>query len=206
MNKPIGFEKIIDYAGNSLGVWMGSPPLTNVDYIWAAPFKLLNKFVILYIFDWGRNHWHIRLAKKAEGMKGIWYDTYLPMSIEDIQTIDNFHALLHESIDRVSDTISNVPAFQSLFELKCSNVPISDIVNMQLPLVLSQARPYVVQSEIVPSRYYTIYLNTLGEWECSCPSFMYSKSVPKECKHIKKVKKKTNFQPVPNVQSLYHIP
>jgi hypothetical protein len=206
MNKPIGFEKIIDYAGNSLGLWMGSAQLTNVDYIWASPKKQPNNFAILYIFDWGRNHWHIRLAKRGEGMKGIWYDTYLPMSIKDIQTIDNFHELLHESSDRVSDTISNVPTFQSVFDLKCSDVPISDIVNMQLPLVLSQARPYVVQSDSGPSRYYTVYLNTLGEWECSCPAFMYSKSVPKECKHIKKVKKKTNFQPVPNVQSLYHIP
>lgn len=198
MNKPIGFEKIVNYANskppNSLNIVMGliEPHLRSMDILWVSPLKLTSEYKLLYIFDWGRNHWHIRMCKSDTGWYGVWYDTYLPMSVDDIQTVGSFYNLINESANEISNTINSVPKIIDYIESKSGDTSPTLVATMQLPLTVSQPRAYVVQSESGPNQY-IVKLDQLGEWECSCPAFMYSKVVPNTCKHITKVKKDTKF-------------
>ena len=56
-----------------------------------------------------------------------------------------------------------------------------------IPLVVSENRPYIVKSSN-GTDYYTVTLTADEYWECSCPGYMYSKQTPKTCKHITEVK------------------
>lgn len=188
MKRPIGFEKLEEYAAAQknkdyriviLGTGANVLPF---DGVWSFPEIDSYMVVPLFLIDWAGQKMHTRACISGAGTKGVWHDTYKPFYLSAVKSLDTFYSeILSQS--RTFMVHANTPTYAEECGLRAEDLSITNI-----PLVVSHNRRYVVESS-TPGKLYTATLTTDGYWECSCPGYMYSKASPKNCKHIDKVKK-----------------
>ncbi len=183
MKKPINFEKIVTYAASTeFTVVLANPdPRINTDAFWVSSIDE-TIHPLLFVMDWKNEKIHIRVCGRWSGYSGIWYDTYLPIPKSAILTVYDFYSEI-------------CVLYKSYIELLQTNTGYADYVRehkypinlTNIPFAISVNRSYVVKSTNGNDNY-IVKITTDGDWDCTCPAYMYSKLNPKTCKHIDKIK------------------
>jgi len=185
MNKPIGFQKLADYAEpkktqNGFRIVIADRNAAP-DSFWIFP-EDERVDALLCAMDWKNEKLHIRVCLRGAGHSGIWHDTYLPFYKSNVQSVGLFYSEVCGLYNMFINFLKGNTDYPNYVKLNKSTMDLSNI-----PLVVSENRPYIVKSSN-GTDYYTVTLTVDEYWECSCPGYMFSKQTPKTCKHITEVK------------------
>jgi hypothetical protein len=189
MKKPIGFDKLYNYSNTKqdalFRVSSAIDDGESITRIWGtiSDPSIRSHWILLFILNWNKKCLHTRICSRGSGMIGVWHDTFVPYTTAQVGSLSSFYDLLQLYGDKAIHSIGKriIPNTQDLTT--------TDIVNGNIPLVVSENRTYLVESDSTPGNHYQVVLNTDAIFVCSCKAYTYSKVTPAICKHIKAISK-----------------
>jgi hypothetical protein len=189
MKKPIGFDKLYNYSNTKQGVPFTLSSATNADEsftrVWGNIMdpSIRPDWILLFFLDWNKKCLHTRICPRGAGMVGVWHDTFVPFTTTQAGSLSSFYDFLQLYGDKAIDSIGKRKIENT------QDISTKDVVNGNIPLVVSENRVYLAESDSIPGNHYHVTLNTDAVFVCTCKAYTYSKVTPPICKHIKAISK-----------------
>ena len=130
---------------------------------------------VLFEMDWDKEQYNIKICVIGEGTDGWYHDSGLPIPKEFMKTVNSFKEFVITNMYDVANKVN-------LQVIEPHTIGVTDLTITEIK--------HSVQSSSGPNLTYEVTENVGGttDWSCTCPAFMYSKTTPQTCKHIKQLK------------------
>lgn len=180
MKKPQNFSKI-DHEIVKLGATGVRIEISNTDeavYLFQIDGHTNWKNCIIFELLWDKNQYNVKICNIGDGAAGWYLHEQLPLSMDSMRTVERFK-------DFVLSNMYNIANNVDLTNKEYNMAGVTDLSTTGLAEI-----KHSVQSSSGPNTTYEVTENVLGtsDWSCTCPAFMYSKTTPQTCKHIKQLK------------------